>query len=61
MIFEDFFAQTDKLTTDNFKNVFDALEMYNEYITLVKYFEGGTVELFRIDDFDFDIISVSRV
>lgn len=85
MIFEDVFAQTDRLInetssdeiryyfiaahtingarfySESFENVMDAVQQYITYEDTVNYFGGGTVELFRIDPDDFDIIAISRV
>lgn len=45
----------------SFTDVMDAVDCYQDYVDMVKYFGGGIIELFRIDEIDFDIISVSRV
>ena len=47
--------------SETFKNSIDAIKTYNLYEDTVSYFGGGTVELFRIDEEDFDIIAISRV
>lgn len=44
-----------------YKNVIDALTDFRSYEDTVRYFNGGMVELFKIDVEDFDIIAVSRV
>lgn len=47
--------------SETFTDSLDAINTYHDYYDTVKYFGGGTVELFRITDNDFDIISISRV
>lgn len=47
--------------SEPYSSAINAVDNYNDYIDLVKYFGGGTVELFKIDEQDFDVISVSRV
>lgn len=47
--------------SEPFENVMDAVQQYIVYEDTIDYFGGGTVELFRIDPDDFDIIAVSRV
>ena len=47
--------------SETFDDVITAANVYNKYEDLVQYFDGGTVELFKIDSKDFDIIAISRV
>ena len=47
--------------SEPFEGSFDALETFEDYKGLCDYFGGGVVELFRIDDIDFDIIAVARI
>ncbi len=44
-----------------FKTFAEAFTAYSSYIDMVKYFNGGYVELFRINNEDFDIVSISRI
>lgn len=47
--------------SETFEDVISVIDVYHEYESVVSYFGGGIVELFRIDEKDFDIISTSRV
>lgn len=47
--------------SETFSDVISTVDIYHEYEDVVRYFGGGIVELFRIDEKDFDIISTSRV
>lgn len=47
--------------SEPFEDVISAAKSYITYEDSVSYFGGGTVELFRIDPDDFDIIAISRV
>ena len=47
--------------SETFDDVISTIDVYFEYEDVVRYFGGGIVELFRIDENDFDIISTSRV
>ena len=42
-------------TFENAENVF------NQYLGVINYFEGGAVEMYQIHDDDYDIISYARV
>ena len=47
--------------SEPFDYTLDAAKSFITYKDVVAYFGGGTVELFRIDPDDFDVIAVSRV
>lgn len=47
--------------SEPFKNIQDAIDRYLDFKNIGIYFGGGIVELFKIDEMDFDIISTSRV
>lgn len=47
--------------SETFTDCLDAIDIYHSYCDTIKYFGGGIVELFRIDENDFDVISVSRI
>ena len=47
--------------SETFIDCLDAINIYHSYCDTIKYFGGGIVELFRIDENDFDIISISRI
>lgn len=39
----------------------DAHEFYNDIKSLVHYFGGGHVEMLRINDYDYDVVAISRI
>ena len=39
----------------------DAQEFYNDIKGLVHYFGGGHVEMLRINDYDYDVVAISRI
>lgn len=39
----------------------DACEFYNDIKGLVHYFGGGHVEMLRINDYDYDVVAISRI
>lgn len=39
----------------------DAANYFNDIKNLVHYFGGGHVELLRINDYDYDIVAISRI
>lgn len=39
----------------------DAHEFYNDIKGLVHYFGGGHVEMLRINDYDYDVVAISRI
>lgn len=47
--------------SETFKSSLDALEVYPQYVDMIQYFGGGQVELFRITEDDYDVISISYV
>lgn len=47
--------------SETFSSSIEAMPIYNDYKNMVDFFGGGYVELFRIDENDFEIISISRV
>ena len=85
IIFEDVFAETDRLInreknnvkswwfvtahtinggrfySEPFKDFDNAQNYYDDIKDLVHYFGGGYVELLRINDYDYDVIAISRI
>lgn len=85
IIFEDVFAETDRLInreknhvkswwfvtahtinggrfySEPFKDFDNAQNYYDDIKDLVRYFGGGYVELLRINDYDYDVIAISRI
>ena len=48
--------------SETFQASIDAMPIYQDYADIiVKYFGGGQVEMFRIDENDFDIISMTQI
>ncbi len=47
--------------SEPFDHALDATKSFITYEDVVAYFGGGTIELFRIDPDDFDVIAISRV
>ena len=39
----------------------DAVGYFNDIKNLVHYFGGGHVELLRINDYDYDVVAISRI
>lgn len=38
-----------------------AEQVYNQYIDVINYFNGGNIQLYKINDDDFEVISYSKV
>ena len=38
-----------------------AEQIYNQYIDVINYFNGGNIQLYKINDDDFEVISYSRI
>ncbi len=39
----------------------DAVKYYDSIKSMIEYFGGGYVEMLRINDYDYDVIAVSRI
>jgi hypothetical protein len=47
--------------SEPFKTLDSAMEQYDSLKDMTKYFGGGLVELLMINDFDYDVIAISRI
>lgn len=47
--------------SEPFENFDDARNYYDDIKNLVHYFGGGHVELLRINDYDYDVVAISRI
>lgn len=47
--------------SEPFENFDNAVVYYNDIKSMVEYFGGGYVEMLRINDYDYDVIAVSRI
>lgn len=57
-------AHTDagtRLYSEAIANFEMAEKIYNQYIDVIKYFDGGNVQLYRIDLDGFDIVAYTKV
>lgn len=47
--------------SEPFKTFDSARDQYDSLKDMIKYFGGGYVELLMINDFDYDVIAISRI
>lgn len=57
-------AHTDagtRLYSEAISNFEMAEKIYNQYIDIIKYFNGGSVQLYKINIDDFDVVAYTRI